>query len=413
MENFPSINTVMSKMHTDKSYEQTTMKIPSQLNLLATPLFVGSISLLALNDFILKGLFHNWFTGKLSDIAGLIAFTLFTCAILPSRRWVIAVTISTGFILWKSPYSQPIIDFINIMLPFSIGRVPDYTDCLALPVVWLVCRYICRLRPWPMRSWMLGATAVFSLFMFSATSSIPMKRVTRTATIPSQGSQSKSAVTDINIQDLFDNIAVKHGLHCMVCDPLTNGRLYVKNEDNPSSFALAVYLDDHQSSIFYDLSSIGTEANKNAPEIETLQTEIKNQFQTLFPDVKIEKGKRHRGKTMQLGVRKNNSETTYDAQENQDDYDEAIKVIASVVSKHGFKQSTSGRNYVVFFTGKLFGPRPSDHELVVSAGIADWPLVPIDVTAYSPEYSELQRQIVDELEQNLQTVFGKERAWVR
>jgi hypothetical protein len=199
----------------------------------------------------------------------------------------------------------------------------------------------------------------------------------------------------------------------MVCDPLSSGRLYVRNEADPPGFSLAVNFDARRGVVFFDVSSIGPEANKSAPEIDVLRTEIENQLQTLSPDVKTEEGKRPKGTTLQLGVRKKNSKTSYEAPENREDYEKAIEVIDAVVSRYGFNRSTPTRYHTVFYTGRLFGPRPSDHELVVYAGIADWPLVPIDVTAYSPQYSELQREIADELEQKLQAVFGKDRAWVR
>ncbi len=389
------------------------MKEPRQMNLLATPLFVVSISLLALNDFVLKASFHNWLTGKLSDVAGLIAFAVFACAIWPSRRWTVATAISAAFILWKSPYSQPVIDLINGVLPFSLGRTPDYSDCIALPGAWLACCSIFRLRPWPMRNWMVGVTAVLSLFLFTATSYIPMHRITRTGLIPTSDDQSTIAVVEKQLQDLFDNVASRHGLRCMVCDPLSSGRLYVKNEADPPGFSLSVNFDARRGVVFFDASSIGPEANKSAPEIDVLRTEIENQLQTVFPDVRTEEGKRPKGTTLQLGVRKKNSKTSYETPENRSDYEKAIEAIDAVVSRYGFKRSTPTRYRTVFYTGRLFGPRPSDHELVVYAGIADWPLVPIDVTAYSPQYSELQREIADELEQKLQAVFGEDRAWVR
>jgi hypothetical protein len=122
---------------------------------------------------------------------------------------------------------------------------------------------------------------------------------------------------------------------------------------------------------------------------------------------------RFKGKTLQLGVRKRNSKTSYEEPENREDYEKVIKVIEAVVSQLGMKRASSSRSSTVFYTGKLFGPYPSNHELVVEVDIADWPLVPIDITSYSPEYSELQRRIADELEQALQTTFGKERAWLR
>lgn len=44
--------------------------------ILASPGFLISLSLLLCNDFVLKPTFSNQFTGKLSDFAGLFAFTV-------------------------------------------------------------------------------------------------------------------------------------------------------------------------------------------------------------------------------------------------------------------------------------------------------------------------------------------------
>jgi hypothetical protein len=386
------------------------MREPKKFYLLGTPLFVASICVLALNDFILKPSFHNWITGKLSDFAGLTAFTLFLYAIWPSRRWLLATTISATFLFWKTPYSQPAIDHLNRVLPFHVGRTPDYSDCVALPSVWIVCLFVSRLRPWPVRRSLKVAMAALSLFLFTATSYMPMHKTMTTAFIPTSANQ---IAVEKQVQELFDNVASQHGLRCSVCDSLSNGRLYVRDEADPRGFSLVANFDARLATLFFSVSSEGPDASKNASEIDLLRTEIVDQLHKFFPDVKIAEGKRPKGTTLQLGVSKYNSSTSYQAAENQDDFEKAVHVVEAVVTQHGLKRSTPYRNYVVFFTGRLFGPLSSDHELVVSVGIADWPLVPINVTAYSSQYYGLQRQVVDELELKLQAAFGKERAWVR
>jgi hypothetical protein len=68
--------------------------------------FIFALLLLLLNDFWLKGLFGNWFTGKLSDFAGLFVFAMFWMAIFPSHRTKIGVLTAVAFAFWKSPLSQ-------------------------------------------------------------------------------------------------------------------------------------------------------------------------------------------------------------------------------------------------------------------------------------------------------------------
>lgn len=144
---------------------------------MTAPLFVCSLGLLLLNDFVFKSLLHNWFSGKLSDFAGLFAFVLFWSAIFPRRRgWVYALT-ALGFVFWKSPYSAVLINSFNSVSFFSIGRVVDYTDLIALavlPAAWFYEQcwrkekiYLSNALT---RRLAITATAFVSLFAFTATS---------------------------------------------------------------------------------------------------------------------------------------------------------------------------------------------------------------------------------------------------
>ena len=101
------------------------------LQQLRSPLFIGSLACLLVNDLILKAHFHNWFTGKLSDVAGLIAFALFFSAIFPRQRKFVFQTVAVAFCVWKSPLSQPLIDWWSTAL-YPIDRVVDYSDLIAV-----------------------------------------------------------------------------------------------------------------------------------------------------------------------------------------------------------------------------------------------------------------------------------------
>lgn len=91
-----------------------------------------ALAILLLNDFILKGLYGNWLTGKLSDFAGLFVFSLFFMAFFPKHRQIVLYATGILFIFWKSPFSQPSINFWNNLSIFSIQRVVDYADLFAL-----------------------------------------------------------------------------------------------------------------------------------------------------------------------------------------------------------------------------------------------------------------------------------------
>ncbi len=132
--------------------------------------FLGSLLLLLLNDFVLKGMYGNWLTGKLSDFAGLFIFPLFWAALFPRYKTAIFWLTGFTFILWKSPYSQGFINMWNSAGLFAIGRVVDYTDLIALtmlPLAWYADNYKDKLK-------VLKVNPVFPLvlasFAFLATS---------------------------------------------------------------------------------------------------------------------------------------------------------------------------------------------------------------------------------------------------
>lgn len=112
----------------------------SKLTILTSYWFLIGLFLLLLNDFILKDLYGNWFTGKLSDFAGIFIFFLFWTAIFPKFEKTIFVLIGIFFVFWKSSYSQFLIDDWNALNLMRISRVVDYTDLLALLILPLAFR---------------------------------------------------------------------------------------------------------------------------------------------------------------------------------------------------------------------------------------------------------------------------------
>jgi len=98
---------------------------------LAHPIFIISVSTLIINDFYLKHTFHNYFTGKLSDFVGLFAFPFFWTIIFPKRIKGIHLFTIAVFLYWKSEFSQPFIDFINLF-GLKTFRTVDYTDYVSL-----------------------------------------------------------------------------------------------------------------------------------------------------------------------------------------------------------------------------------------------------------------------------------------
>ena len=139
------------------------------LHILGSPGFLIGLSLLLLNDFVFKQRFHNAFTGKLSDFAGLFVFSLFWIAFFPRRRTFICIAIPVLFVFWKSAYAQFLIEGWNRLPLFGIDRTVDYTDLWALlivPLSYLYCKTAARVYV-PRR--LIHAIAIVSLFAFTAT----------------------------------------------------------------------------------------------------------------------------------------------------------------------------------------------------------------------------------------------------
>src|ERR1044071_6805827 len=109
--------------------------------LLASSGFLIGLSLLLLNDLVLKEQFHNELTGKLSDFAGLFVFPLFWTAFFPRQRRIVFIATAGFYVFWKSGYSQFLIEGWNSLPFFGIQRTVDYTDLLALLILPLSYSY--------------------------------------------------------------------------------------------------------------------------------------------------------------------------------------------------------------------------------------------------------------------------------
>lgn len=141
------------------------------LQVLTSRGFLAGLALLLLNDFLLKPLFHNALTGKLSDFAGLFIFPLFWAALVPRFRKHIYLATAALFAAWKSAYSQPLLEAWNGLRLIPLGRTVDATDLVALIV--LPASYLYGLRApgvVPPRRLATGLLACVSIFAFAATS---------------------------------------------------------------------------------------------------------------------------------------------------------------------------------------------------------------------------------------------------
>lgn len=137
--------------------------------------FLAALTILLLNDFWLKSQFPGLVTGKLSDFAGIAMIALPLLAAIPRHARAIYLAIAGAFLWWKSPLSDPFIAFANDLLPYTIGRIVDYTDLFALlvlPFCSLMTRDL-RVEPGRLRRVLAIPVMAVAVFATAATSMPP------------------------------------------------------------------------------------------------------------------------------------------------------------------------------------------------------------------------------------------------
>jgi hypothetical protein len=125
------------------------MKPPRNKYYLLNYIFLFCLVTLVVNDHYLKYEYGNWFTGKLSDIVGIILLPLLLTWLFPSLKAKSIILSAALLIFWKSPFSQGFIDFYNRIAIIRTSRVVDYTDLfvlLLLPIPWFLIKRIDSLR---------------------------------------------------------------------------------------------------------------------------------------------------------------------------------------------------------------------------------------------------------------------------
>ena len=132
-------------------------------------LFAIAISVLLLNDHVLKFKFPGVVTGKLSDVAGLFAVGMFVATMFPAQAKRICTLVALVFVVWKSPASETCISLWNELFSHQIARVVDATDLIALAVLPIGVRY--RIAPGKASERLLTlCLCVSALFAFAGTS---------------------------------------------------------------------------------------------------------------------------------------------------------------------------------------------------------------------------------------------------
>ena len=163
--------------------------IEASLRCLKRPIVWAAIALLLLNDHYLKGAYPSWWTGKLSDVAGLYFFPIIVAALLGglvallgwerfSARGIgrfafLLVGVWFGLMKVYPAINGLTISFWEWLVNAPVFIVMDGSDLLALPVLFPAWRLWerqlgadrpKRMRPvaWDWRVWVVMGTAVFA-----------------------------------------------------------------------------------------------------------------------------------------------------------------------------------------------------------------------------------------------------------
>lgn len=134
--------------------------------------FLLALFLLLFNDFYLKAAFPSFLSGKLSDLSGLIVFTLFLTFLFGSRfKGIVFITTALLFCWWKSALSNSFILQWNSLFSFySIERVVDYSDMFCLGILIPVYFYRSKRISLPESRWVAAPVLLLTVFAISATS---------------------------------------------------------------------------------------------------------------------------------------------------------------------------------------------------------------------------------------------------
>jgi hypothetical protein len=159
------------------------MKTPRNKYYLLNHIFLFCLVILVVNDHYLKYEYANWFTGKLSDMVGIIMLPLLITWLFPAVKERSIVISAALFIFWKSPFSQGLIYFYNQFAFIQTSRIVDYTDLFVLallPIPWFLLKRIDSLHALKITRVNPILILLPTVFSLMATSPPPYFRYTRT-----------------------------------------------------------------------------------------------------------------------------------------------------------------------------------------------------------------------------------------
>jgi hypothetical protein len=97
------------------------------------PIALLAIATLIVNDRFLKAAWPSWWTGKLSDVAGMLFFPLLLSAVLGHRRACVIATMVAFALIKTWPPATAACEHVLGLFNGDVVIVRDPTDLLALP----------------------------------------------------------------------------------------------------------------------------------------------------------------------------------------------------------------------------------------------------------------------------------------
>ena len=199
------------------------------ISILCTWPFYASLIALALNDHFFKYQYSNFITGKLSDFAGIFLVVLILNTIWPNHRMKTTISVVGLFLFWKSPFSQPLLDLINVISPFTYARVVDYTDLIAFSVIPLA-HYVFDNRnkfvfKQNVTEYLKVSAAVFAMLAITATSVYHPYETYQIRKVEAQ-----EAINVAKAIEVINQSVKRYGLLCESCDPNAEDGLFKSEE---------------------------------------------------------------------------------------------------------------------------------------------------------------------------------------
>jgi len=173
------------------------------------------------NDLWLKYSFPSFFTGKLSDFAGLFIFPYFLSVFIPKPKIIYYLT-ALLFTFWKLEYSQIVIDYFARLTNLGFHRTVDITDLITLTVLPFSFRYFKLKSKTAKHNRLAFSTLVcfISIFSFYSTS---QPRQTFNANIKVD----KIFILPINKENLFKKLWFGYNYSDSLSRNLTDSLFYL------------------------------------------------------------------------------------------------------------------------------------------------------------------------------------------